>query len=195
MAEKEASSHLPKVIVVGGSAGSFSVVNAILSVLTPGAAPVVALCLHRLRHVKKGFHEALSIKSKLPVKEVSDKELLKAGQVYLAPANYHFSVEPNGRASLSTEPAVNYSRPSIDITMEAFGYAFGPRAIGVLLSGANRDGAQGLRMLHLYGGRSIVQDPESSVMPTMPKSALSLYTAHEVLDEKQISTTLQNIRL
>lgn len=180
-------------VVIGGSAGSFSVVHAILGAL-PAHYPIpVVLCLHRLRDVKSGFIEALSIKSRLPVREVIDKCNLHNGCVYLAPANYHFSVEPEGQVALSTEVAINYSRPSIDITFEAFSYAYRDKALGVLLSGANRDGALGLRLMRLAGGRTLVQHPEEAAMPTMPKAALSLYTEHEQWRGQEIAQQLARL--
>lgn len=124
-------------------------VNQILSRLPVGYPAPVVLCLHRLRDVRKGFIEALSIKSNLPVLEAIDKEQLEPGHVYLAPANYHFSVkpgvgyfwkltrleltnyhfpvEPRGLIALSSEEAVNYSRPAIDITFEPLGMPTGKR--------------------------------------------------------------------
>ena len=179
-----------KVVVIGGSAGSFTVVNQILHKLSADYTASVVLCLHRLRDVRKGFIEALSVKSKLPVVEAVDKEYLKPGNVYLAPANYHLSMEPEGLIALSSEEAMNYSRPAIDITFEAVGHVYGDKALGVLLSGANRDGAMGLRLLRLAGGDTIVQDPEDASMSTMPKAALSMYTEHRILSAAAIAQTL-----
>ena len=104
-----------KAIVIGGSAGSFQGVVKILSHLPKKFPLPIILCLHRLKHVRHGFVEALSIKSVIQVTEPYDKEAIKKGGVYLAPANYHMSVELGNYFALSTEEMVNNSRPAIDI--------------------------------------------------------------------------------
>ena len=105
-----------KVVVIGGSAGSFQVVVRILHALPTSFALPVILCLHRLKHVRSGFDEALSLRSSIPVQEPNDKETIRPGIAYLAPANYHLYVELGNRFSLSTEEVVNHSRPSIDLS-------------------------------------------------------------------------------
>ena len=105
-----------KAVVIGGSAGSFQVVVRILQSLPTSFALPVILCLHRLKHVRSGFDEALSLRSSIPVIEPNDKETIRSGIAYLAPSNYHLYVELGNRFSLSTEEVVNHSRPSIDLT-------------------------------------------------------------------------------
>ncbi|MFW5792911.1 MAG: chemotaxis protein CheB [Bacteroidota bacterium] len=161
-----------KVVIIGGSAGSFQVVTKILSKLPKDFNIPVVLALHRLKHVRHGFVEALSIKSSLPVVEPLDKDNMKPGKVYLAPANYHLYLELTGTFALSTEEPENHSRPSIDLTFATAGYAYKNKAIGIILSGANKDGALGLKKIKDYGGFTIVQDPDEAQMPTMPRSAL-----------------------
>ena len=106
-----------KAVVIGGSAGSFQGVVKILGQLPKGFPLPIIMCLHRLKHVRNGFVEALSIKSVVQVTEPNDKETIKKGNVYLAPANYHMSVELGNHFALSTEEMINNSRPSIDITL------------------------------------------------------------------------------
>jgi two-component system, chemotaxis family, protein-glutamate methylesterase/glutaminase len=161
-----------KVIIIGGSAGSFQVVTKIISKLPKDFNIPVVLALHRLKHVRHGFVEALSIKSNLPVVEPLDKDSMKPGKIYLAPANYHLYLELTGTFALSTEEPVNHSRPGIDLTFATAGYAFKNKAIGIILSGANKDGALGLKKIKDYGGLTIVQDPREAQMPTMPNAAI-----------------------
>ncbi len=161
-----------KLIIIGGSAGSFQMVTKILSKIPANFNIPIVLALHRLKHVRHGFVEALSIKSVLPVIEPLDKESLKPGKIYLAPANYHLYVELAGKFALSTEEAVNHSRPAIDLTFTTGAYCYKEKTIGIILSGANRDGAWGLKKVKDWGGKTIVQDPADSQMPTMPKAAL-----------------------
>jgi two-component system chemotaxis response regulator CheB len=95
---------------------------------------------HRLKHVRSGFVEALSIKSGLPVREPDDKDPIKSGYIYLAPANYHMYIELGNKFALSTEEAVNHSRPSIDLSFISAAYNYKQKLIGIILSGANKDG-------------------------------------------------------
>jgi len=163
-----------KAIVIGGSAGSFQGITKILSNLPDNFQLPIIMCLHRLKHVRNGFVEALSIKSIMEVTEPYDKQSVKRGKVYLAPANYHMSVELGQYFSLSTEEMVNNSRPSIDITLETCAYAYRQRLIGIILSGANKDGALGMKRIKDRGGLTIAQDPAECMIDTMPKAAMAL---------------------
>ncbi len=182
-----------KAIVIGGSAGSFQGVTKILSSLPEDFALPIILCLHRLKHVRNGFVEALSIKSTKPVTEPVDKESIKRGQIYLASSNYHLSIELGNFFSLSTEEVVNNSRPSIDITLETSAYVYRKKLIGILLSGANRDGAWGMKRVHDSGGLTIVQDPQECVIDTMPTAALKLSQIDHTLKIDQIVNFLSEL--
>jgi len=162
-----------KAIVIGGSAGSFQGITKILSQVPKDFPLPIIMCLHRLKHVRNGFIEALSIKSIKDVIEPYDKESIKKGNVYLAPANYHMSIELGHYFSLSTEEMVNNSRPSIDITMETAAFTYKNKLIGILLSGANKDGAMGMKKIKDSGGFTIVQDPAECMIDTMPTAALN----------------------
>ncbi|WPP48890.1 chemotaxis protein CheB [Catalinimonas niigatensis] len=179
-------SNIYKAVVIGGSAGSFQGVTKILSQLPEDFELPIIMCLHRLKHVRNGFVEALSIKSIKEVTEPADKESIKKGGVYLAPSNYHLSVELGNRFSLSTEEMVNNSRPSIDITLETAAYVFKNKLIGILLSGANRDGAIGMMKIKQKGGMTLVQDPEECMIDTMPNAALQVTEIDHVLKIDQI---------
>ncbi len=161
-----------KYIIIGGSAGSFQTVLQILNNLPKDFIHPIFLCMHRLKHVRGGFVEALSIKSKLKVIEPEDKSPIFGKKVYLAPANYHLYLEVSNIIALSTEEAVNHSRPSIDITFASAAYAFQEKVIAILLSGANKDGAAGLKEVQYYGGTVIIQDPKEASVPVMPEAAL-----------------------
>jgi len=160
-----------KAIVIGGSAGSF----------------------HRLKHVRHGFVEALSIKSVVQVTEPYDKESIKKGGVYLAPANYHLSVELGHNFALSTEEMVNNSRPAIDITLGSCAYVYKEKLIGILLSGANRDGAKGMKSIKEKRGLTIVQEPSECMIETMPRAALSATAIDYVLKVDQIIEFFQEL--
>lgn len=170
-----------KAVVIGGSAGSFQGIVRILSALPAGFSLPVIMALHRLKHVRHGFVEALALKSSMPVIEPEDKEAIRKSNVYLAPANYHLSVELGNYFSISTEEMVNNSRPAIDITLGTAAYVYRNKLVGILLSGANRDGALGMKSIHDKGGLTIVQEPSECMIETMPKAALSVTTIDHVL--------------
>ena len=182
-----------KAVVIGGSAGSFQVITKILANLPQGFPLPIIMCLHRLKHVRNGFVEALSIKSVVQVTEPYDKENIKKGNVYLAPANYHLSVELGNYFSLSTEEMVNNSRPSIDITLSSVAYAYRDKTIGLLLSGANKDGALGMQYIKERGGLTLVQDPAECMIETMPRAAMSLTDIDYVLKVDEIIAFFQEL--
>jgi two-component system, chemotaxis family, protein-glutamate methylesterase/glutaminase len=182
-----------KAVVIGGSAGSFQGVVKILSQLPKGFPLPIIMCLHRLKHVRNGFVEALSIKSVVQVTEPNDKENIKKGSVYLAPANYHMSVELGNHFALSTEEMINNSRPAIDITLGTCAFVYKEKLVGILLSGANRDGAQGMKSIHEKGGLTIVQEPSECMIDTMPRAALDVTKIDYVMRIDQIVEFLKEL--
>jgi two-component system chemotaxis response regulator CheB len=138
--------------------------------------------------------EALSLKSNIPVKEPFDKEQLKPGYAYLAPANYHMYLELANRIALSTEEPLNHSRPSIDLSFMTAANAYRQKLIGIVLSGANKDGAFGLKKIHDNGGFTIVQDPNECEVRTMTQSALQLTEVDHVYTTDQIIQFLQKLK-
>jgi len=182
-----------KAVVIGGSAGSFQGVVKILSQLPKGFPLPIIMCLHRLKHVRNGFVEALSIKSVVQVTEPNDKESIKKGSVYLAPANYHMSVELGNNFALSTEEMVNNSRPAIDITLSSCAFVYKEKLLGILLSGANRDGALGMKHIHERGGTTIVQEPTECMIDTMPKAALAVTKIDHVMKIDEIVEVLKEL--
>jgi two-component system, chemotaxis family, protein-glutamate methylesterase/glutaminase len=182
-----------KAVVIGGSAGSFQGVVKILSQLPKGFPLPIIMCLHRLKHVRNGFVEALSIKSVMQVTEPHDKEPVKKGNVYLAPSNYHLSVELGNFFALSTEEMVNNSRPAIDITLASCAYVYKEKLIGILLSGANKDGAMGMKHIHDRGGTTIIQEPSECMIDTMPRAALSMTEIDYTMRVDQIVEFLKEL--
>lgn len=182
-----------KAIVIGGSAGSFQGITQILSALPADFSLPIIMCLHRLKHVRNGFVEALSIKSIKPVVEPYDKEQIKKGKVYLAPANYHMSIELGNNFALSTEEMFNNSRPAIDITLETAAYNYRDKLIGILLSGANKDGALGMKRIKDRGGLTIIQDPEECMIDTMPTAARNITEIDHTLKVQEIVKFLKEL--
>ena len=138
--------------------------------------------------------EALSIKSGIPIVEPYDKDNIKPGRGYLAPSNYHMYIELNKRVALSTEEPVNHSRPSIDLAFETAAQAYRDKLIGIILSGANRDGAFGLKKVKQLGGTAIVQDPKECQVKTMTEASLKLTSVDHIFTTQQIIKFLLNIK-
>lgn len=176
------------VIAIGGSAGSLSIVTEILSEL-PGYHRVpVIIILHRLRNVHSEMGRLLSVKKKII--EPEDKEPVKESCIYLAPQNYHLLIEPDRTFMLDYSELVNYSRPSIDMTFSSIADIYGARGLGILLSGANRDGAAGLCQIIAAGGRGIVQDPQHAAFDAMPLAAINTCSGVQVLSVAEIKKTI-----
>ncbi|RYY99618.1 MAG: chemotaxis protein CheB [Chitinophagaceae bacterium] len=159
------------VLVIGGSAGSLDVLLTLLPGLLPGLPFAVVLVVHRNR-AESALAGLLASRCRLPVREAEDKEPLLAGTVLLAPAGYHLLLEANGTISLDCSEKVNYSRPSIDVSFDTAADVFGRRAAGLLLSGANHDGVDGLERIRDAGGIALVQDPATAQVAYMPQGAL-----------------------
>ena len=160
-----------KVVVIGGSAGSLEVLLQILPKLSSANSFALAIVVHRKSGEDTALEELISVKSMLPVAEVEDKSPLLPGFIYIAPANYHLLFEKNKLLSLDISEKINYSRPSIDVSFESAAAAYGPNVVGILLSGANADGTEGLKAIKSAGGTTIVQDPSTAEMPFMPNHA------------------------
>lgn len=182
-----------KALIIGGSAGSFQVITQILAALPKKFHMPVFLSLHRLKHIRTGFDEALAIKSKLPIIEPNDKEYIKPGYIYLAPANYHMYIELGNNIALSTEEVVNHSRPSIDLSFTSAAYTYKDKLIGVILSGANKDGALGLKSIKDAGGLTIVQDPDDCQVKTMTLAAMKATDVDHIFSVRKIIDFIQTL--
>ncbi|MEO8194941.1 MAG: chemotaxis protein CheB [Gemmatimonadales bacterium] len=176
-------------VVMGASWGGLNALSQLMSAL-PGDFPApVAVVQHRSRHADNLLASLLQDMTKLRVVDVEDKEPLEPGCVYIAPANYHMLVE-DGHLSLTTDPMVRFSRPSIDVTFTSAGDAYRTGTVGVVLTGANEDGSRGLRHIVNRGGKAIIQDPATAESRTMPDAALAIVPEAEVLPLGEIPPRL-----
>lgn len=178
------------VVVVGGSAGSVEALARLLDRLPPGFGLPVVVVVHQPRRRPSALAEALAPHGPLAVEQAQDKVPLQAGAVFVAPPDYHLLVERGGFLALSVDEPVNYSRPSIDVLFESAADAYGPRTIGVVLSGANADGARGLAAVCRAGGVALVQSPEEASSPEMPRAALAECPRAQVLSIERIAARL-----
>lgn len=173
-------------VIIGGSAGSFQTIVSLVAAIPSDYTGTIILCLHRLKHVRSGFVEALSIKTHLPIVEPTDKAPIESGKIYLAPANYHLLIGNDNCFALSTSKAVNHSRPAIDLTFTSAAHFIKDNAIGILLSGANRDGAKGLSRMQEAGAITVVQHPDDAQVSAMPQAALSLMKPDYLFSKDEI---------
>lgn len=178
-------SERQRVIVVGASAGAVQVLLDLVPAL-PVDGPPVVIVVHVPPDRDNALPALLSDRCAVAVKEAEDKEALRCGTVYLAPPDYHLLIEQDSALALSSDEPVNYSRPSIDVLFESAADAVGPALTGVILTGANQDGARGLRAVAAAGGHAIVQSPSTAQAPAMPLAALSACPQAEMLTLEDI---------
>ncbi|MDP4291347.1 MAG: chemotaxis protein CheB [Bacteroidota bacterium] len=182
-----------KIIVIGTSAGGLDALKKLLPVFPP-AFPVPIVIVQHLSSRSNGFMiQYLNSISSVRVKEAEEKELLAPATVYFAPPNYHLLIEDNQTLSLSVEKKVNYARPSIDVLFESAAYAFGKSIIGVILTGANHDGAKGLAQIKRAGGYTIVQSPETAYSGSMPKAAIAQTNPDRIISIDEIGIVLRDL--
>jgi len=181
-----------KVLIIGGSAGSLDVLLKILPHLKIPSFAIV-IVLHRKHTDDTTLEELIAVKTIIPVKEVEDKLALESGNIYIAPSDYHLLFEKNNLLSLDTSEKINYSRPSIDVAFESASDVYGKALVGILLSGANADGTDGLIAIKNAGGTIIVQKPETADMPFMPNNAIEHTSPDYVLDVEEILEFISRI--
>ena len=161
-------------VVVGASAGAIQALSRILPAL-PADYPIPVLVVV---HIPADGSDLLAplfqAKCRVVVKEAEDKEPILPGFVYFGPSDYHMLVEADRTASLSADEPVLYSRPSIDVLFESAADTYGAGLVGVILTGANEDGAAGLRAVAAVGGVALAEDPATAFAPVMPSAALEL---------------------
>lgn len=177
------------IAVIGCSWGGLNAMRALLSNLADGFELPMAVVQHRHRNSDALLAHFLQDHSPLRVCEIEDKQPIELGQVFVAPPQYHLLVE-HGHFSLSTEAPVRYSRPSIDVALTSAADAYGHRAVGIVLTGSNEDGAEGLRRIADAGGLAVVQDPESAESAPMPRAALRAVPTARVFELARMSAFL-----
>ena len=177
-------------IVIGGSLGSMAALRTLLQQLPASfSACPSPWCCTGTANPTTPWSPILQRDIALPVREVVDKDPLLAGQVHVAPCDYHLLVEPM-YFSLSTDEPVQFARPSIDVLFESAADVFGARALGVILTGANRDGAQGAAEMRRRGATVLVQDPSTAESAVMPDAAIAAVPDALVLTPQQIGEML-----
>lgn len=177
-------------VVIGGSSGGVAALLQLLPGLPAGFPAALAVVLHipagRPSQLAAVFRQRMA----LPVREAADKEPLASGTVYFAGEGYHLSIERERCFSVSCEPLRHYARPAIDFLLESAADAYGDRLLGIVLTGANQDGAEGLAAIGRAGGLTVVQDPAQAESPLMPNEAIKMRAPDLVLPLKDIHQLL-----
>lgn len=180
-------------VVIGASAGAIEALSIVLPPL-PAEYPLpVFVVVHVPPDRNSIIAELFAAKCQMRVKEAEPSEEIQGGTIYFAPPDYHVLIERNGRLSLSSEEPVLFSRPSIDVLFESAADAYGEALVGVVLTGANADGAAGARAIGAEGGTVIVQTPGQALEPTMPQAALRAWPEARTLNLNDISEYLQQV--
>jgi two-component system chemotaxis response regulator CheB len=167
-----------------------SALQVILGQLTRDFCIPIVVAQHRHRKSNEGLPAFFRRQTDLKVVDAEDKEWIRPGHVYLAPADYHLLIERNGRQgelSLSVDEAVRHSRPSIDVLFESAADAYGDRLIGIVLTGANDDGARGAARIKAQGGIVIAQDPTTAEAPVMPQATIAAVQVDRILRLEEIA--------
>ncbi len=182
---------LIEIAVIGASWGGLRALTTVLSSLArEDLRSAVVIAQHRSADSAEGvLPQLLGYSSTMPVREAGDKETIEPSTIYVAPSDYHLLVEDRHFA-LATDARVQFARPSIDVLFETAADAYGERALGVILTGANADGAAGLHSIYRHGGLAVVQDPATAEKSTMPAAALAATPTAEVLPLDEIGPFL-----
>ncbi|MBU4013021.1 MAG: chemotaxis protein CheB [Proteobacteria bacterium] len=160
-------------IVIGVSSGGMITLDKILRHLPSDFALSIIIVQHQHPESDDFLARFLDARCSLTVKQADEKEIIMPGKIYIAPPNYHLLVEEDKTLSLSTNKHVNFARPSIDVLFETAADVFGEKLVGIILTGANEDGSRGLKKIKESGGLTIVQDPDTAAVDTMPKAAIA----------------------
>lgn len=191
MAQGDVSKY--KMVVIGGSAGSLDSILKIVAAVQEAVDVAFVVVVHRGKSGDSILTDLLSSQTTLVVKEVEDKELILPGTIYIAPPDYHLLLENEYTFSLDASEKVHYSRPSIDVTFESAALVYGPALVGVLLSGANADGAVGLKNIADAGGFTIAQQPATAEVGYMPQQAINMTKVSVILEGEDIGVFLRTL--
>jgi two-component system chemotaxis response regulator CheB len=184
-----------RAIVIGASAGGIEAVAEILKQLPSHFSLPIIIAQHLHKNQDNYLIQFYNKQTHLKVKEGEGVEKITPGHVYIAPPDYHLLIERDETFSLSVDEKVNYSRPSIDVLFESAADVYGAELAGVILTGANNDGAYGLKRIKAHGGLALVEDPETAKFSAMPRSAMECTEVDHVAaigELGKIVTTLQS---
>lgn len=182
-----------KLIAIGASYGGLDALKLLVGQFPETFETPMVVVLHIGNNNIKTFLSHLGKNKHFRVKEAEEKEQIKINTIYFAPPNYHLQIEDEKTLSLSTAEKVNFSRPAIDVLFETAAWTFKNQVLGVLLTGSNSDGTEGLKAIKKYGGTTIVENPETAFASTMPRAAINKCKPDFVLDLDQIASKISEL--
>lgn len=188
-----APARKPEVVVIGASAGGVEALLGLFEGLPANYGLPLVVVLHLPDGRESLLPDLFARRLALRVKEAQDKEVLQPGTLYFAAPGYHLCIEADRSFSYSREEPLHFSRPSIDYLFESAADAYGAKALGILLTGANQDGAAGLYTIKQRGGVTVVQDPQEAQVATMPGAALALHQPDYLLPLRGILALLAEL--
>lgn len=180
-------------IVIGTSSGGLAALDEILPKLRSKFCLPILIVQHISPTSENYLPVHYQVRCSLKVKEADDKEPIERNTIYFAPPNYHMMVESDRNIALSADERINFCRPSIDVLFETAATAYKDRLIGIILTGANSDGANGLARIKMYGGLTIVQNPKTAEVDTMPQAAIELVDVDHTYDLNEIAQFLNGL--
>lgn len=183
-----------KAVVIGSSTGGMEALRIVLSALPKDFLIPVIIVQHLNINSESYLTEYLKRFCKLRVKEAEEKEIAVAGYVYFASPNYHILIEKDETFTFTVENRVCYARPSIDVLFETAADTYGKSLIGIILTGANKDGSYGLTKIKENGGIAIVQEPETAEVDMMPKAAIEATSVDYILKLGEIAKLLMKLQ-
>jgi two-component system chemotaxis response regulator CheB len=190
--EKNDLINVSKCVVIGGSAGCLKVLLHIIPELRHQLNFPIIVVIHRRNDKRSSLDQLFNYHTPLIAEEAEDKMMLENGKLYIAPPDYHLLIEKDHSLSLDCSEKILWSRPSIDVTFQSAAEIFGANILGVLLSGANNDGAYGLECIKKAGGKTIIQHPDNAEIPAMPLAALARLQPDYLLKDKEIAAAINN---
>jgi two-component system chemotaxis response regulator CheB len=173
-------------VAIGASAGGVEVLSVLLSALPASCRASFFIVMHIPRERPSLLADVFNARCALPVREAEDKEPVQPGTVYFAPPDYHLLLDRGPVLALSSDEPVHFSRPSIDVLFDSAADIYGERLLGLILTGANQDGAEGLAAVGRAGGRTVVQEPGGAAVPFLPEAALQVGPVDFVLSLAQL---------
>jgi two-component system chemotaxis response regulator CheB len=180
-------------VVIGASAGGIEALSQLLPALPAGLRAAVFVVQHLPRDRASLLVEIFAPRCAVPLQEAQDKQPIEPGNVYFAPPDYHLLLDAGPQLALSVDAPVHYSRPAIDVLFQSAADLYGPRLLGLVLTGGNQDGAEGLASVRAAGGLTAVQDPADAQMPLMPECALATGPADFVLPLRALVALLATL--
>ncbi|MBD1433869.1 chemotaxis protein CheB [Sphingobacterium sp. DN00404] len=183
-----------EVVLVGGSAGSYTLITDMMAALPETFSPAIIIVIHRNPRFTTKIEDTLSTRLQKEVVQAADKAAILKGGIYFAAPGYHLLVEPDKTFSLDISERIHFSRPSIDVLFETAADVFLDRCTAFLLSGANQDGTDGIRQLQRMGAKVIVQSPTEASISTMPKHAIEASERVDIYSNRQILSYFRNLK-